>query len=131
MVNDFLSEVKKITRSDKRFLEEAYPFVMESLHNYTKKHNIKPGEHITARQLLTGIKEYALQSFGPMAKFTLNSWGIHSTKDIGFIVYNMIDTGLMGKTEKDSLEDFFDVFDFKSAFKEDFSEVLESEQDNG
>ena len=131
MASEFLSEVKKITHSDKRFTEEAYTFVMEGLHYYNQKHNIKPGQHITARQLLEGIIEYAQKSFGPMAKFTLNSWGIHATKDIGLIVYNMIKVGLMGKTERDSLEEFFDVFDFESVFKENFSIEEQQDPDNG
>ena len=122
MASDFISEVKKITCSDKRFQEEAYAFVMESLHYYNQKHSIKTGQHITARQLLEGTKEYALKSFGPMAKFTLNSWGIHNTHDVGVIDYNMIHVGLMGKADSDSLEDFFEVFNFDSAFKEDYSD---------
>ena len=118
-MTNFVSEIKKITRLDKRFQEEAYSFVMECLHYYNQKNEIKPGQHITAKDLLEGIKDYALQSFGPMALFTLNSWGLSETKDIGIIVFNMIDSGLMGKTENDSLEDFSNIFEFKDVFSED------------
>ena len=131
MVNEFLKEVKKITRKDKRFELDAYSFVMESLHYHNQKHKVKPGQHISARELLEGAKEYANLSFGPMAKFTLNSWGIKSTNDIGHIVFNLIETGFMGKTEEDSLEDFFDIFDFENAFKEDIRAEEQEEQKNG
>ena len=120
-MSDFISAVKKITDSDKRFQMEAYTFVMESLQFYNEQRAMQPGQHITASQLLDGCKEYALNSFGPMTLFTLHSWGITTTLDIGLIVYNMIDVGLMGKTKEDSLEDFSDVFLFEDVFKEDFS----------
>jgi len=131
MVNEFLKKVKKITRKDDRFEMDAYSFVMESLHYHNQKHEVKPGQHIAARELLEGAREYAQISFGPMAKFTLGSWGIYSTKDIGHIVYNLIETGFMGKSEEDSLEDFFDVFDFDSVFKEDIQAEEHEEQKNG
>ncbi|MBN1521368.1 MAG: hypothetical protein JW928_02445 [Candidatus Aureabacteria bacterium] len=126
MESDFLSTVKKIVIQDRRFQEEAYTFVMEGLYFYTEKHKLKTGQHVTGAQLLDGIREYALLSFGPMTKFTLNSWGIKNTKDVGLIVYNMIDAGLMGKTDSDSVEDFFDVYDFDDVFSETrFSEDSE------
>ena len=131
MADNFLKEVKKIIKKDRRYEMDAYSFVMESLHFHNQKHDIKSGQHITARELLQGAKEYADLSFGPMAKFTLSSWGVCSTKDIGHIVYNLIETGFMGKTEEDSLEDFFDVFDFDSVFKEDIQAEVREEQKNG
>lgn len=124
-MSDFISAVKKITDSDKRFQIEAYSFVMESLQFYNEKRKSRPGQHITAVELLDGFKEYALNSFGPMTLFTLHSWGIKSTQDVGLIVYNMIEEGMMGKTKEDSLEDFSDVFLFKKAFKEDFFQKIE------
>ena len=119
MSGDFISEVRKIAHNDKRYEQEAYTFIMESLHDYTLKHDVKPGVHITARQFMDGVIDYARKSFGPMAKFTLDSWGIRSTADVGHIVFNMIAVGLMGKTEDDCLEDFFEVFDFNDVFQED------------
>jgi len=47
-----------------------------------------------------------------MASVVLRSLGIHTTGDLGDVVYNMIGVGLMSKTPYDSREDFDDVFDF-------------------
>ncbi|MCK5708216.1 MAG: hypothetical protein KAI43_11235 [Candidatus Aureabacteria bacterium] len=120
MLNDFIKDVKKIIRTDKRFQVEAYTFVMECLHFYTQNKKLPTGKHITGRELLLGFRDYAQKSFGPMAKFTLNLWGIHTTQDVGDIVYNMIDKGLMGREEADSLDDFKDVYNFDDIFKEDY-----------
>ena len=42
----------------------------------------------------------------PMAKRVLAEWGITCCADIGCIVFNLVNAGLLGKTEDDSLEDF-------------------------
>ena len=130
MVTDFLQEIRKITRIDTRFEPEAYTFVMETLHYYTQTQKVKAGQHITGQMLLSGFRQYAIKCFGPMAKFTINSWGIRSTYDVGIIVYNMIDAGLMGKTETDSIDDFLDVYDFDAALKEDYSLNAEEKQND-
>ena len=41
---------------------------------------------------------------------------INTTLDFGRIVFAMINSGLMQKTADDNLDDFRDVYDFKSAF---------------
>jgi uncharacterized repeat protein (TIGR04138 family) len=121
MVSEFILEVKKITEHDKRFDENAYEFVMESLHFYVRKNKLLPKQHVTAAQLLEGFREYALKSFGPMTRFTLDNWGIHASDDVGHIVYNMIGAGLMARTESDSLDEFRSVFDFDTVFREDYT----------
>jgi uncharacterized repeat protein (TIGR04138 family) len=76
--------------------------------------------HLTGQELCHAIREYALQQYGMMAKVVLNSWGVHSTSDIGNIVYNLIDIGLMRKSNEDRREDFDDVYDFQQAFEKQF-----------
>jgi uncharacterized repeat protein (TIGR04138 family) len=51
-----------------------------------------------------------------MTKTVLNHWGVNTTDDFGEIVFNMVENGLMGKTEKDSREDFKNVYDFHEVF---------------
>jgi uncharacterized repeat protein (TIGR04138 family) len=99
---------------DKRYNPEAYTFVMNAL-SYTIK-KLKRKGHISGEELLNGIREYALREFGPMARTVLEHWGISKTDDFGEIVFNMIDAGILGKTEKDSKKDFANRFDFKEAF---------------
>ncbi|MEZ6095389.1 MAG: hypothetical protein R3C03_14360 [Pirellulaceae bacterium] len=76
--------------------------------------------HVTGQQLCEGIRRYALRQFGYMSKTVLNSWGIHSTSDIGAIVYRMINAGIMKKSSKDRRAHFDNVFDFTEAFENEF-----------
>jgi uncharacterized repeat protein (TIGR04138 family) len=50
----------------------------------------------------------------------LNNWGVRTTRDFGEIVYLMIERKWMSAQPTDSVDDFNDVFDFKTAFKEQF-----------
>ena len=45
-----------------------------------------------------------------------SSWGLRRSIDVGNIVFNIIETGLFGRSEDDRLEDFAEVYDFKEVF---------------
>ena len=103
-----------ILDKDKRYDPEAYSFIMASL-DYTMKKLGRKG-HITGQELSDGVKDYCLEQFGPLARTVLEKWGIRSTNDFGEIVFNLINSGLLGKTEEDRKEDFHNRYDFKEAF---------------
>ena len=77
--------------------------------------------HVTGQQLCQAIRRFALDQYGYMAKTVLNNWGIHATGDFGELVFNLIRIGRMRKTPQDSRADFDDVYQFDTAFREDFS----------
>ena len=122
-ITDFLKSLREITQKDKRYKLEAYTFVMSVL-NFTVRRLNKP-PHITGQKLLEGIRNYALEEFGPMARSVLEHWGITKTEDFGEIVFNLVDAKLLGKTEEDSKEDFKNVYDFKKAFDINYKYDLE------
>ena len=112
---NFYQTVNEIFEKDLRYKLDSYEFVMQAL-NFTQKKLGKEG-HITGKELLEGIRQFALEQYGPMAKIVLTHWGIKKTEDFGNIVFNMIERKLLSKTETDVLEDFKDVYDFELAFK--------------
>jgi uncharacterized repeat protein (TIGR04138 family) len=103
---------------DRRYARDAYVFVSESL-NYTVKKAGRQG-HVSGRELCEGLCEFALQQFGRLARTVLESWGIRTCEDIGEIVFNMVDAGLLRKTEEDSRQDFAGVLDFQQALDRGF-----------
>ncbi len=114
MGSDFNRKLRTIIRKDPRYKEDAYAFVMEAL--WFTQRKLKREGHVTGRELLEGIKEFAQEQYGPMAKVVLEHWGVNITADFGEIVFNMVENGLMGKTAEDSRADFKDVYDFDKAF---------------
>lgn len=110
--------LQTILTRDPRYVSEAYAFVRAGL-DYTVRRLDKP-RHVSGQELLDGIREFALAEFGPMTKTVLNGWGIARTEDIGEIVFNMVESGLLGKTDKDSRADFANGYDFNEVFRKPF-----------
>jgi uncharacterized repeat protein (TIGR04138 family) len=110
--------LQNILTRDPRYAAEAYAFIRAGL-DYTVRRLDKP-RHVSGQELLDGIREFALAEFGPMTKTVLNGWGIACTEDIGEIVFNMVENGLLGKTDKDSRADFANGYDFDEAFRKPF-----------
>jgi uncharacterized repeat protein (TIGR04138 family) len=119
----FEEALRKILGADSRYDEQAYHFLRESL-DFTVKMLSKPvegpGRHVSGAELLEGTRQYALQEFGPIAKTVLNRWGVHCCEDFGRIVFNLVDQGILGKTEEDKHEDFCGGYDFDEAFVKPF-----------
>lgn len=114
-MREFVKAVEDIYAKDSRYKPDGYEFVIQALHFAHKK--LKKQGHLNGRELAQGIRDFAIEQYGPMAKTVLYHWGVRKTIDIGNIVYNMIDARLLSKTEEDSLSDFHDVYSFEDAFK--------------
>lgn len=111
-----------ILAQDSRYPRDAYLFVREAL-DYTQKAVLREkrqSPHVTGQELLAGIRDYALAQFGPMALCVLNEWGITRCEDFGEIVFNMVETGLLAKTDTDSRADFQGGYEFDQAFRKPF-----------
>ena len=120
---NFDEKVEMILAKDSRYARDAYAFVRESL-DFTQKtigkENRGQVRHITGQELLDGIRQFALNQFGPMAVTVLEEWGVHNSRDFGEIVFNMVEIKLLAKTEKDNRDDFNNGYDFTDAFRKPF-----------
>ncbi|MCK9431982.1 MAG: hypothetical protein PHQ84_01680 [Candidatus Omnitrophica bacterium] len=122
---DFYRIVDEICDKDKRYKPDAYEFMLKGLEFTQKK--LKKNSHVSGSELAVGLRDYAINQYGPLAGMVLSYWGIRQTKDFGNIVFNMIERKLLSKTKEDSLLDFEEVYDFKAAF----SDVLAKSVING
>lgn len=111
---NFLSTIESIAEKDTRYKSEAYLFVISAL-NFTVS-RLKVRRHVSGKELLEGIRLYAIGQFGSMSRIVFEHWGIKSCEEFGNIVFNMVNAKLLSKTETDSIEDFKDSYDFKEAF---------------
>lgn len=111
---DFGVKVTQILGKDSRYNMDAYGFVLSGLQYTLSK--LDEHRHISGKELVGGIREYALKQYGPMARPVLEHWGIKNTVDFGEIVFNLVEAGLMKRRPEDSKEEFKNVFDFEKAF---------------
>ena len=107
--------LRQVALKDGRYPVEAYRFIFEAL-GYSLQQAGRSGGHVTGRELAEGIRGKALAEFGGLARVVFETWGIRRTEDFGEIVFNLVESGLMGKTDTDSKEDFNGVYDFREAF---------------
>jgi uncharacterized repeat protein (TIGR04138 family) len=115
---EFEAELKKIIAKDPRYSMDAYVFVRYAL-DYTVR-TLGVQRHVTGQELLEGIRQFALDKFGPMVRFLFREWGVETCEDFGNIVFNMVDNRLLGKTEEDSIDDFSGGYDFYDAFEKPY-----------
>jgi uncharacterized repeat protein (TIGR04138 family) len=101
-----------------RFQETAYVFVLSALH-HVLEHMTEP-RHISGRELAEGVRDLAIQRFGPMARTVLEHWGIRSTADVGELVFALVDCGILIRQDEDNPEDFQGLFDFEDAFDRNY-----------
>ena len=117
----------EVAAKDPRFAYEAYDFIFKAL-DHTQamlgrrlpaksgdEAQEQPGSHVESHELLEGIRALALQEFGLMARIVFCMWGVKTTQDFGRIVFNLVEAGLINKTDDETIEDFTDVFDFEEA----------------
>jgi len=112
-----------VLAKDTRYQREAYHFLKDAL-DHTQKQVMRQKReemrHVSGQELLEGIRDYALSQFGPMTQMVFEEWGIKRCEDFGELVFNMVEIGLLGKTEKDSREDFANGYSFDEAFRKPF-----------
>jgi uncharacterized repeat protein (TIGR04138 family) len=109
----------KIAGDDGRYSAEAVKFVYEGLGYAVKNLAAEPG-HVSGQILCRGLEELAVKKWGRLAMLVLNSWGVKNTCDFGEIVWLMIQNKWMSAQPTDTIDDFTDVYDFKTVFKEQF-----------
>lgn len=116
---DFEKAIESIVERDSRFAPAAYVFISGAL-TETARRLGRSGKspvrrrHISGQELSEGAADFAEEQFGALAYSVLHEWGVKTTRDIGDIVFNLIDVGIFSKTEDDSIDDFDNVFDLRS-----------------
>jgi uncharacterized repeat protein (TIGR04138 family) len=104
--------------------EEAYLFVQAGLnHTVEKVHastDPEASHHVGGKELCEGLRELALKQWGLLARIVLERWNITSTMDFGRIVFAMVEHDLLQKTDEDTIDDFRQVYDFRTAFESNY-----------
>ena len=127
--------LKDVVRELDLYPIEAFRFVQEGLSHIVREMHVQPtgssaggaagasgggtevARHITGQQLCEGLRQYALVQWGLLARTVLQRWNITCTLDFGRIVFALVEAGHMQKTDEDTIEDFRNVYDFRTAFE--------------
>ena len=104
------------------FLQQGLSYTVQRIHGddaaAAPARRGKPvSRHVSGQDLCHGLREFALAQWGLLARSVLRRWNITSTLDFGRMVFALIDARQMQKTDDDTIEDFRNVYDFKTAFE--------------
>lgn len=104
------------------FVQRGLDYTVRRLHGEPPENRAADprdvSRHVSGEQLCHGLRDFALEEYGLLARTVLRRWNIRACEDFGRIVFAMVDSGLMHKTDDDRVEDFIGVFDFAHAFGE-------------
>lgn len=119
----FDESVSSILSRESRYDGHAYFFLKDSL-DFTLKRVMEEtggkGRHVSGKELLEGFRDLALDQFGPMAATLMDEWGVKESRDVGNMVFQLIEEQVFGRQESDKPEDFEGVFDFRKALADPF-----------
>jgi len=122
--------VRTCLARDLRYPKEAYALVHDALDHAQKRLAARDKHratgHLNGPEILDGFRDLALAQFGPLARVVLSTWGLHTTLDVGHIVFNLIDADVFSKSDDDDLSDFDAVFDFDDAFDAPYRAAVSS-----
>jgi uncharacterized repeat protein (TIGR04138 family) len=110
--------LESLQERDPRFHGKAYLFLLTALRDVIE--SLDEPRHVSGEELAQGVRDLALRQYGPMARSVLAHWGIHSTQDLGEVVFAMVECGLLIRREEDRQEDFRNLFDFEEAFERNY-----------
>ena len=106
-----------------RYPLDAFHFVRRGLDHTVHRIHAEPEKlseqerHVSGQQLCEGLRDYAAEQYGRLARLVLRRWRINRSEDFGQIVFAMVEGGLMQATESDSVRDFTGVYEFDDAFR--------------
>ena len=108
MARSFDEIIGDIVSRHEDYAPDAYDFLRQALdHSAQRFKQDRKTAHLSAEELYLGGCSLALEEYGPMAKSVLEYWGILSSVDVGEIVFRLIEVGVFGKQEGDSINQFY------------------------
>lgn len=128
------AELMALARSDDRYAFEAYEFLCHALSFTSEGVNGPPTEesagdatirHVSAEQLLEGVRRFALEQFGLMTPTVFREWGVATTADLGIMVKRLIEVGLWHRSPNDRFDCFEDGYDLGDGIVKDYELKLE------
>jgi uncharacterized repeat protein (TIGR04138 family) len=128
-----------LVRDDPRYPVEAYEFVQDAVAFTQEMLGREPHEddppdadyHVCGEELARGTCEMAVCEFGMMAPVVFRRWGIHTTDDIGSIVFNLIRAKKLSQSDREHPAHFHHLFDVEKVLASGFELTIAAGRKSG
>ena len=125
--------ILELTRKPPYFAYEAYEFVCDAVtftmqrlgRDALDEDDQEPDPHVNGAELLRGVCDMAVAAFGMMAPVVFKQWNLKTTDDIGRVVFDLIEIDRLSKSDRDTPEDFHDLFDLHGTLADGFEFTLD------
>lgn len=87
-----------------KYAPDAYEFVTGAVIEQVNR--LDPPRHLSALEVLQGLKKQLTDEFGILTALILESWNIQSASDIGEIVFDLINLQILSASAEDKRSDF-------------------------
>lgn len=119
----FRDAVDELRARGSRYAREAYVFVVAALGETVRALPVErladaDRRHLSGQELTAGVIRIAREEFGPMAPMVFREWAVHSTEDIGSIVFELVEADQLSARPEDTLADFRSRGDLFAALAE-------------
>ncbi len=97
-------KINELYQRSGKYHPDAYEFITSCV--IEQVNALPEPRHLSAAELLTGLKKQFQSNFGFLAADVLDSWGIKSASDIGEIVFDLISLNILSASDDDKRCDF-------------------------
>ena len=115
--------IAKLREENPKYAPAAYHFIRRALDHSLRKLKREDADrpaHVSGKELLEGFRDLALEEYGPLAKTVLEDWGVKKCSEVGEVVFQLVQMGVLGKNDNDVIEDFVELWSFAEAFDAPF-----------
>lgn len=124
-----------LCRKPPHYAYEAYEFVCDAVTHTQERlgradadpDDPTDEQHVSGAELVRGMCDLAVATFGMMAPVVFRQWNVRTTDDVGRMVFALIEVGRLSKSDRDAPEDFRDLFDLPRALADGFEFTTEDQ----
>ena len=106
-----LEAIERVREGSACYSREAYLFVVAALgHAVAQLPQARRDDpvqrHLSGGEVIAAMIDLARIEFGPLAAAVLSEWGVTHGRDVGVIVFELVDAGQLSTQPDDCIEDF-------------------------
>ena len=97
-------KINEFCQQSGKYSADAYEFITSCV--IEQVNNLDRMRHLSAREVVLGLKQQLVNHFGFLAGDVLKAWNIRQPSDIGVIIFDLISLNILCAADDDKQSDF-------------------------
>ena len=103
-ISDTRRKIDEFCQQSGKYPPDAYEFITSCV--IEQINTLEQIRHLSAQELLAGLKKQLREKFGFLAGNVLDLWNIKSASDVGQIIFDLIHINILSAADDDKQSDF-------------------------